>query len=178
MVCMLRTRDLQLDLLHSRSHSFKHVGEGAQASKPSLPHASLPQKLPHLSCRQLMPLASFQGSHGPFSIFCVILQSDGTARNHVGWQLLLQLVAAVLLIGMLAAGIVGLTQKSHVGQDCSWCDGFACPRIKWWDCQPAGTIVSDVSPSAVSAPAQRNSPVAQPTPASGRANDTVVVDYG
>lgn len=37
------------------------------------------------------------------------MQADGSARRHVGWQLILQLVAAVLLIGMLAIAIVGLS---------------------------------------------------------------------
>ncbi len=105
---------------------------------------------------------------------CQLLQADGTARRHVGWQLILQLVAAVLLIGVLAIAIVGLSVRSHVGQECSWCDGFACPRIKWWDCQPASTISTGTSPVA-----EISSPVSESTPASSsNSNDTTLVTYG
>jgi hypothetical protein len=106
--------------------------------------------------------------------YCQLLQADGTARRHVGWQLILQLVAAVLLIGVLAIAIVGLSVRSHVGQECSWCDGFACPRIKWWDCQPASTISTGTSPVA-----EISSPVSESTPASSsNSNDTTLVTYG
>lgn len=101
-------------------------------------------------------------------------RTDGSPRRHVGWQLILQLVAAVLLIGMLAIAIVGLSMRSHVGQECSWCDDFACPRIRWWDCQPASTISAGISPVAES-----SSPVSEATPASsGNSNDTTLVTYG
>lgn len=103
------------------------------------------------------------------------LQADGTARNHVGWQLTAQLVAAVLLIGMLAVGIVGLSIKSQVGQECSWCDGFACPRIKYWDCQPASTISTGTSPSA-----DTSSPISEASPetSSSLNNETTTTIYG
>lgn len=90
------------------------------------------------------------------------------------WQLVLQLIAAVVLIGLLAVGIIGLSVKSHVGQECAWCDGFACPRIKWWDCQPASTLTTGVSPTA-----ETSSPVSEATPsAADSSNGTTTVNYG
>ena len=104
------------------------------------------------------------------------MQADGTARRHIGWQLTLQLVAAVLLIGMLAIGVVGLSLKSHVGQQCHWCDGFACPRIRWWECQLSSELTTNIAP--VSSPAGV-SPSFSPTPSAPiSTNDTVIVDYG
>lgn len=106
--------------------------------------------------------------------FLAYLQADGTARSHVGWQLTAQLVAAVLLIGMLAVGIVGLSIKSQVGQECSWCDGFACPRIKYWDCQPASDISTGTSPSA-----DTSSPVSEASPeTSSSLNNETTTTYG
>ena len=112
-----------------------------------------------------------------------MLQADGTARRHVGKQLMLQLVAAVLLIGLLAMGIIGLCVKSHVGQQCDWCDGFACPRIKWWECRLSSELTTNIAP--VGSPVPGVSPAfspSSPTPASPTSpistNDTVTVDYG
>lgn len=97
----------------------------------------------------------------------------------MGWQLTLQLVAAVLLIGLLAIGAVGLAVKGRVGQQCDWCDGFACPRIRWWECQLSSQLTTDITP--VTSPAAAASPSFTPRPTSGApssTNDTVTVDYG
>ena len=107
-------------------------------------------------------------------------QDDGTARHHVGWQLMLQLVAAVLLIGLLAIGVVGLSLKSRVGQQCDWCDGFACPRIKWWECQLSSQLTTDITP--VTSPAAGVSPSVTPSRPNSSSpvstNDTTTVNYG
>lgn len=93
---------------------------------------------------------------------------------------MLQLVAAVFLIGLLAIGIIGLCVKSHVGQQCDWCDGFACPRIKWWECRLSSQLMTNVTP--VDSPVPGVSPAfspSRPTPASPiSTNDTVTVNYG
>ena len=93
---------------------------------------------------------------------------------------MLQLVAAVLLIGLLAMGIIGLCMKSHVGQQCDWCDGFACPRIKWGECRLSSELTTNIAP--VGSPVPGLSPAITPSrlaPASPiSTNDTVTVDYG
>ena len=119
------------------------------------------------------------------SVLCVLrplhlMQDDGTARRHMGWQLTLQLVAAVLLIGLLAIGVVGLSLKSRVGQQCDWCDGFACPRIKWWECQLSSQLTTDITP--VTSPAAGVSPSVTPSRPNSSSpvstNDTTTVNYG
>ena len=107
-------------------------------------------------------------------------QDDGTARRHLGSQLMLQLVAAVLLIGLLAVGVVGLSLRSHVGQQCEWCDGFACPRIKWWECHLSSQLTTDITPAT--SPAAGVMPSVTPSSPTSTApismNDTTTVNYG
>lgn len=132
----------------------------------------------------------YDGGHNStlFSHGMCLVQADGTVRRHTGCCLVVQLVATSLLIAILAIGIIGLTVKSDVGQDCDWCDGFACPRIKWWDCYladqdssrtPATTVTtpSSPAPSTTGGPSLESTPSTTPA-ASSSNSDTTTTNYG